>query len=122
MDAYKLPKGTEVEKAARLAAIQNSMKKAAALPLEVAAACLDTLKLAGRILPLGNSNAASDAAVAGLMAYAAVQGALYNVKINLGFIKDAEFCAITRERVAAITTEARKENAALDAAAGKLLG
>ena len=122
MDAYKLPKGTDAEKARRLKTIQDSMKNAASLPLEVAAACLDALKLAGRILPLGNPNAASDAAVAGLMSYAAIQGALYNVKINLGFIKDAEFCATTKERIAAITAEARKENAALDAAAGKLLG
>ena len=122
MDAYKLPKLTEEEKAARLITIQQAMKKAALLPLGVAGSCLDALKLAGRILPLGNPNAASDAAVAGLMAYAAIQGALYNVKINLGFIKDAAFCESTRERIAAITTEARNENAALDAAAGKKLG
>ena len=122
MDAYKLPKATDEEKATRLATIQQSMKKAALLPLGVAGSCLDALKLAGRILPLGNPNAASDAAVAGLMAYAAIQGALYNVKINLGFIKDANFCASTRERIAVITAAAQKENAALEAAAGKLLG
>ena len=122
MDAYKLPKATEEEKATRLAKIQQAMKKAASLPLEVSASCLEALKLSGRILPLGNPNAASDAAVAGLMAYAAIQGALYNVKINLGFIKDVPFCDATRERIAAIAAEAKKENAALDAAAGKLLG
>lgn len=121
MNAYKLPKGTDEEKALRLKTIQESMKKAASLPLGVAEASLDALKLAGRILPLGNPNAASDAAVAGLMSYAAVQGALYNVKINLGFIKDAAFCVSLRERVMAISVEAKKENAALDAAAGKLL-
>ena len=122
MDAYKLPKATEEEKATRLAKIQQAMKKAASLPLEVSASCLEALKLSGRILPLGNPNAASDAAVAGLMAYAAIQGALYNVKINLGFIKDVPFCDATRERIAAIAAEAKKENSALDAAAGKLLG
>ena len=97
------------------------MKKAALLPLGVAGDCLEVLKLAGRILPIGNANAASDAAVSGLMAYAAMQGAIYNVKINLGFIKDADFCQDTRQKIAAISDEAKKENAALTAAVEKVL-
>lgn len=121
MAAYKLPKATEEEKTARLAAIQQSMKKAALLPLGVAGDCLEVLKLAGRILPIGNVNAASDAAVSGLMAYAALQGAIYNVKINLGSIKDADFCQDTRQKIAAISDAAKKENAALTAAVEKIL-
>lgn len=121
MAAYKLPKATDEEKTARLAAIQQSMKQAALLPLGVAGDCLAVLKLAGRILPIGNANAASDAAVSGLMAYAALQGALYNVKINLGFIKDADFCQKTCEQIAAISDEAKKENADLTAAVEKVL-
>ena len=121
MAAYKLPKATEEEKTARLALIQQSMKKAALLPLSVAGDCLEVLKLAGRILPIGNVNAASDAAVSGLMAYAALQGAIYNVKINLGSIKDADFCRDTRQKIAAISDAAKKENAALTAAVEKIL-
>ena len=121
MAAYKLPKATEEEKTARLALIQQSMKKAALLPLGVAGDCLEVLKLAGRILPIGNANAASDAAVSGLMAYAALQGAIYNVKINLGSIKDADFCQDTRQKIAAISDAAKKENAALTAAVEKIL-
>lgn len=120
MEAYKLPKNTEEEKKARLSAIQQTMKTAALLPLGVAGDCLGVLRLAGRILPVGNQNAASDAAVSGLMAYAALQGALYNVKINLGFIKDAAFCADTRTRIQELTNAAKKENAALEAAVGKI--
>ena len=120
MDAYKLPKSNDEEKKARLATIQKAMKKAALLPLGVAGDCLEALKLAGRILPIGNSNAASDAAVSGLMAHAALQGALYNVKINLGFIKDADFCTDTRNRINEISDAAKKENAALEAAVGKI--
>lgn len=116
MNAYALAKATEEEKAARQEAIQNSMKKASLMPLAVAGDCLETLKLARRILPIGNANAASDAAVAGLMAYAAIQGALFNVKINLGFIKDAEFCAEIRELVDEINADAKIENAAMEEA------
>ena len=120
MNAYKLPKTDEAEKAIRLETIQQAMKKAALLPLGVAGDCLEALKLAHRILPIGNANAASDAAVAGLMAYAAIQGALFNVKINLGFIKDTEFCTETRDLIAEITCEAKKENAAMEAAVAKI--
>lgn len=116
MNAYKLAKTTEEEKAARQETIQNAMKKASLMPLSVAGDCLETLKLARRILPIGNANAASDAAVAGLMAYAAIQGALFNVKINLGFIKDTEFCAEIRELVDEISAEAKIENAAMEEA------
>ena len=116
MEAYKLPKSNDDEKKIRLATIQQSMKQAALMPLKVAGDSLEALKLAARILPLGNQNAASDAAVSGLMAYAAIQGALFNVKINLGFIKDADFCATTRDRITAISAEAKQENAALEAA------
>ena len=122
MAAYKLPKSNDEEKKIRLATIQQSMKQAALMPLKVAGDSLEALKLAGRILPIGNSNAASDAAVSGLMAYAAIQGALFNVKINLGFIKDADFCAATQERITAISAEAKQENAAIEAAAQKILG
>ncbi len=120
MEAYKLPKSNDEEKRSRLAVIQQTMKNAALLPLGVAGDCLEVLHLAGRILPVGNQNAASDAAVSGLMAYAAVQGALYNVKINLGFIKDAAFCAETKKRIAEISDAAKKENAALETAVGKI--
>lgn len=116
MDCYKLPKSTEQEKTERQQAIQQAMKKAALMPLGVAGDCLETLKLAHQVLPLGNQNAASDAAVAGLMAYAALQGALFNVKINLGFIKDEEFCQETRSLVQEILAEAKQENAAMEAA------
>lgn len=64
MAAYKLPKATDEEKAARTNAIQHSMQHAANLPLDVAECCLKVLALAGRVLIIGNSNAASDAAVA----------------------------------------------------------
>ncbi len=120
MKAYKLPKVNDEEKAFRLETIQQSMKTASLLPLSVADDCLEALKLSRRILPIGNANAASDAAVAALMAYAAVQGALFNVKINLGFIKDVEFCVETRELIEEISAAAKKENAAIEAAVAKI--
>lgn len=91
--AYKLPKSTEEEKFGRSSAIQEALKGASNLPLKVANTCLEVLELSGKMLAIGNTNAASDAAVAGRMAQAAMWSAIYNVRINLGSIKDMDFVA-----------------------------
>jgi formiminotetrahydrofolate cyclodeaminase len=105
MAAFKLPKEGEEEKALRREAIQGSMKKAAELPLLVARSCVQTLTAAVELLRIGNRNAASDAAVAGRLAYAALWGAVYNVRINLGSIKDTEFNRNKRERIAELLAQ-----------------
>jgi methenyltetrahydrofolate cyclohydrolase len=91
MKAYKLPKSTEDEKQMRSQAIQEALKAASKLPFEVAHDCLHVLELSEKMLSIGNANAASDAAVAGRMAQAAMWSAIYNVRINLGSIKDRDF-------------------------------
>jgi formiminotetrahydrofolate cyclodeaminase len=122
MLAFKMPKGTEDEKKARLAAIQLSLKAAANQPLWVAERCLEVLELAVRILPIGNANAASDAAVAGLMAHAAMKGALFNVKINLGSIKDEAYVKETRTLMLALYGKAEVLAVNLANESEKLLG
>lgn len=106
MDAYRLPKSTDEEKAQRSAAIQLALKGAAELPLEVANLCKNVLVLSKRMLQIGNTNAASDAAVAGQMAHAGMWGAIYNVRINLGTIKDTVFVEDMKCKVANILAEA----------------
>jgi formiminotetrahydrofolate cyclodeaminase len=93
INAYKLSKSTEEEKLRRSDAIQEALKGASNLPLKVATVCLEVLELSGKMLSIGNTNAASDAAVAGRMAQAAMWSAIYNVRINLGSIKDLDFVA-----------------------------
>ncbi|MDR1597134.1 MAG: cyclodeaminase/cyclohydrolase family protein [Treponema sp.] len=105
MAAFKLPREGEEEKAVRREAIQGSMKKAAELPLLVALSCVQTLTAAVELLRIGNSSAASDAAVAGRLAYAALWGAVYNVRINLGSVKDSEFNRNKRARIAELLTK-----------------
>ncbi len=122
MAAYKLPKATDAEKAARSEAIQKAMQHAADLPLGVAECCLKVLAMSGRVLKIGNANAASDAAVAGLMAHAGLHGALYNVKINLGSIKDEKFVANTQTKVSAIIAEDKVLHQELLATAGQVIG
>lgn len=105
MAAFKMPKGTDEEKKARSAAIQEAMKEAAELPYETALLCIDVMNMAIDMLKAGNKNAASDAAVSGMMGYAALYGALYNVKINLNSIKDTEYVEAMKKKVEALISE-----------------
>ena len=85
---FKLPKTTDEEKAARSAAIQKATKQAALVPLEVARKALDMMSVIADVARLGNRNAVTDACVAMMSARTAVLGALLNVRINLGSLKD----------------------------------
>ena len=88
MATYKMPKETEDEKRIRAEKIQKSLIKAAKVPLRVAYKCLDIMSLSKEVAEKGNINVVSDAGVAVLMAEAALESAILNVKINLKTIKD----------------------------------
>jgi len=88
MATYKMPKETEDEKKVRTEKIQEALIEAAKVPLKVAYKCLDILSLSKEIAEKGNINVVSDAGVAVLMAKAALESAILNVKINLRMIKD----------------------------------
>jgi len=88
MATYKMPKETEDEKKVRAEKIQESLIKAAKVPLRVAYKCLDILSLSKEVAEKGNINVVSDAGVAVLMAEAALESAILNVKINLKMIRD----------------------------------
>jgi glutamate formiminotransferase/formiminotetrahydrofolate cyclodeaminase len=83
LKARRMPQGTPAETEARAAALHAAELAATRVPLETAAACLEVLGLAALAAERGNSNAATDAGVSGLLAQAAAEGALLNVEINL---------------------------------------
>jgi len=87
-DAYKLPKETPDQQAARDAAIQRALRHASEVPLETAQACARVAELAAVAAEKGNTNAASDAGVSALLAEAACRGAVYNVRINIASMTD----------------------------------
>jgi len=96
--ARRLPKETEEEKAARSAAMQAAALHAAEVPMETARCAATLLSRVPLVAEKGNPNAASDAGVAALLLAAAAEGALLNVGINLGSIKDpAAVQAIEKE-------------------------
>jgi glutamate formiminotransferase / formiminotetrahydrofolate cyclodeaminase len=89
--AFKMPKETDEQKKKRSEAIQHGYKTAAQVPLKTAHTCAEILDVAKVVAEKGNTNSITDAAVSALMAQAGVIGAILNVKINLGSIKDEEF-------------------------------
>ena len=106
MEAYKMPKATDTEKAMRTAAIGQAAIAAAEVPMQIANKSLEVLKLARKLIVFGNPNAISDGTVSALMARAALRSALYNVKINLGLIKDDEYVAAARTKMQQLEAKA----------------
>lgn len=83
IEAYKLPKDTEDQKALRERAIDTALLGAARVPLETARVCANVARLAAKAADQGNTNAASDAGVAALLAEAGCKAASYNVETNI---------------------------------------
>jgi formiminotetrahydrofolate cyclodeaminase len=105
MAAFKLPKGTEQERNNREGAIQEALINATLVPLDVARDAFKIIELAGKAVKQGNKNAVTDAGVAVMMARTAALSALYNVKINLASIKDANFVEKIREETKHMESE-----------------
>jgi len=94
--AYKLPKATADEQAARKEAIQRALKTATDVPLGVVRASADALLHARTVEAHGNRNAASDVGVAIALLKAGAHGARLNVEINLGSVTDTAYAGRVR--------------------------
>jgi glutamate formiminotransferase/formiminotetrahydrofolate cyclodeaminase len=120
--AYKLSAETEIQQREKTARIDDALVHAAEVPLETARACAGVAELALAVAERGNSNAASDAGVAALLAEAGCVGAGYNVRINVASLTEkARGAALADEakRLVAKTRElARRTEAIVEKALG----
>lgn len=98
--AYRLPKGTPEEVAARKAAIQAALRHATDVPLSVARRCGLALREAAAVQAHGYAAAASDVGVAIALLRAGLEGARLNVETNLDGITDAEYVAMVKQELA----------------------
>jgi formiminotetrahydrofolate cyclodeaminase len=118
MAAYRRPKSTDEEKAARKAAIADAMRGATDMPLETLRLAAAALDLGETVARLGNPSAASDAGVGGGLLAAAAEGAAANVRINLGSAGDGAYRRATESEMEALVARAadaaRRMRAALD--------
>jgi methenyltetrahydrofolate cyclohydrolase len=94
--AYKLPKETDQEKSVRKDAIQSALKAAAETPKATARYIFQALKMAPEVAEKGNPNVLSDAGVGAACLHAGLKGAIMNIAINLGSIKDEAYTSQMR--------------------------
>ncbi|MBO7173873.1 MAG: cyclodeaminase/cyclohydrolase family protein [Burkholderiaceae bacterium] len=111
MAATRLPKTTDEEKAARKTAMQQALKTATLIPLQVARESAKIFDYARLMLDNGNPNAFTDAMVSTLAARTATLGALLNVRINLASIKDEDFIFSIRQEIEALEKLANEAEA-----------
>lgn len=90
-EAFKMPKESDEEKAARSTKIQEATKVAALVPMEVAKTTYELIPLIEAVVMKGNQNAITDGCIAMMNCRLGVLGALLNVRINLGGLKDEAF-------------------------------
>jgi len=91
MDAFGLPKGSDDEKNARKAAIEEASKYAIKVPFRVMEKSLASMEVMKAMAETGMAASASDVGVGALCARTAVMGAYLNVKINAGGLEDKAF-------------------------------
>ncbi|MBU0548765.1 MAG: cyclodeaminase/cyclohydrolase family protein [Candidatus Omnitrophica bacterium] len=66
----------------------KDINKSLSVPLEIARLCFDALKLCPPLVKKGNINLISDVAVAAILLEAGFSSALFNVRINLKYLKN----------------------------------
>jgi glutamate formiminotransferase / formiminotetrahydrofolate cyclodeaminase len=102
MAAYKSARSGGDEKAAE-ATIEAALKQATAVPLSVAEKAAEVGSIAKSLEAITNPNMKSDLVTAVALARAARTGAMANVEINIGSIKDQSFTEQVRKRSAGFT-------------------
>ena len=112
MNAFKLPKTTEVETGLRKESIRKATLLAAEVPYNTASLAIKLLEIMEPLSKSCNANAVSDVGVACLLATAGCKGALFNVEINLNSLP-ADFGSDMRNNIEQINEQCRELSKAI---------
>ncbi|PNH21721.1 methenyltetrahydrofolate cyclohydrolase [Megasphaera hutchinsoni] len=104
LQQLRLPK----EKTERDALVQLAFREAACVPLYLGKQMIELLRLADKIMLIGNTWAVTDAMIGAIQARAAMRAAFYSVQINLKFIRDEAFVYSIREQLATAEVQAEQ--------------
>ena len=99
INAYRLPRSTDAEQAARRDAIDEAMRAATEAPLATIRACERAMREAEVIARSGAASASSDVAVGIELLKTAARGAGLNVDTNLTAVKDADYVKRTSQEL-----------------------
>jgi formiminotetrahydrofolate cyclodeaminase len=83
----------------RAAKMAAAMERCIAVPQEICAVALEMLDTMDAMKDKSNSYLLSDLGVGAVLAAGTVKAAAYNIRANLGFIKDAQQIATIREQI-----------------------
>jgi glutamate formiminotransferase/formiminotetrahydrofolate cyclodeaminase len=109
MDAFGFPKESAEEKAARAAAIEEATKYAAEIPLKVMETASRSYELLSQMAEKGNPASISDIGVGALATRSCIEGAAFNVRINLGQLKDEKFKTDIQEKVRKVSADSEAQ-------------
>jgi glutamate formiminotransferase/formiminotetrahydrofolate cyclodeaminase len=110
--AYRLPKGSGEEQAARKHAVQRAMQAATEAPLDILDTVAQAMAHAKVVAELGNTSAASDVRVALELLEAAGAGASANVEINLLSLRDEGFRKASASAMIELSNQLTQQSAA----------
>ncbi len=122
MEAIKMPKSSDDEKAARKSAMDAATRNAIEVPLKVMETCLASMEVIKEMAVSGNPNSASDAGVGALCARTAVQGAALNVRINCVGFDDVTFVENALKKADHLLNKARVAETEILAAVDQHIG
>ena len=110
IEGFRMPKGSDEEKAIRRSAIEEATKYATEIPFQVMETAHNSMEVMEAMVKEGLPSSLSDAGVGVLCARSAVIGAYFNVRINAKDIKDRKFADSILAKAEKIYTSAvRKE-------------
>ncbi|UCC75190.1 MAG: glutamate formimidoyltransferase [Gemmatimonadota bacterium] len=122
IEAMRMAKDTEAERAERARAMEEGYKTATRVPLGTVELCRDALVLCKEMAELADPEMVSDVGTGGHVAKAGAHAAAYNVRINLRHISDEGFNKEMREKVSALTAECDELTASVVAKVEEVLG
>jgi formiminotetrahydrofolate cyclodeaminase len=105
--AIALPNATDEERSARADAKEAALAAAGDVPLRCADACRAVIELAALLAAHGTRHALSDVSTAVLLAGAAGESALLNVRVNAGLMRDAERASSMLSRASSLSAGIR---------------
>ena len=108
IDAIRMPKDTDEDKAARADAIEKASQYAAEIPYQVMQKAYEAKDLLQAMLDMGNKPSITDAGVGALCCLTAIEGAYMNVRVNTKDLKDKEFAQELNTASSALYKQAKE--------------
>jgi len=109
IDAIRLPKGSEEEKAIRKKAINAATKYAIEIPYKVMETAFSAYDVLEEMVSTGNPASISDVGVGALCSHTAIHGAYLNVMINCQDFDDKEFVAEVSEKAKSLLADSENK-------------